>query len=177
MKEQDHEATNREISSPVAPPTNNSIATPQQTHDVMSRDEDAAFQFVKELLRGRARYLGYPCLYDWIRGVALDEQPILQFAAGCQAFFMFLVTTLLGLFMALGLSIGISVLLSTLALMIIRRVVGLVAISNGVRGLPQGLEKLGGDGTNESVQVTDHAQHMLVAQTAGEMEQDAEHDE
>ena len=90
---------------------------------------------------------------------------------------MFLVTTVLGSSMATGLSIGISVLLSILALMIIRRVVGLVTISNAVRSLPQILDKLGGDGTNESVQVTDHAQHMMVAQAAGEMEQDAEHDE
>jgi len=142
----------------------------------VSRDEGEAVQFVKELLRNRAGDLGYPYLYDWVRGVALEEQPILQAAAGCQAVFMFLVTTILGSFMAVGPSTGILVLLSISALMIIRRVLDLVTISKAVRGLPQILDKLGGDVANRSVQAGDYAWNMVTAQAVGEMEQDAEED-
>ncbi|RFN43751.1 hypothetical protein FIE12Z_11998 [Fusarium flagelliforme] len=175
-KTQDHQDSATETSSPNALPTNNHNETPQQTQDAMSRDEDEAVRFVEEVLRNRARDLGYPCLYDWVRGVALEEQPILQAATGYQAVFMFLITTILGISMALGWSIGILVLLGILAVMIIRRVIDLVAISNAVRGLPQILDKLGDDVANESVQVGDYAWHMMTAQASGEMEGDAEDD-
>ncbi|KAH7183536.1 uncharacterized protein B0J16DRAFT_416585 [Fusarium flagelliforme] len=176
-KTQDYQESARETSSRVTTPTDNPIVTAQPTQTAMSRDEDKTVQFVKELLRDRARNLGYPCLYDWVRGVALEEQPILQVAAGLQAVFMLLVTSFLGSFMASGFSIGNSVLLGILAAMIVRRVVDLVFISDAVTGLPLILDKLGCDGTNESVQVRDHARHMMAAQAAGEMEQDAEDDE
>ena len=86
---------------------------------------------------------------------------------------MFLMTTLLGLFMALSLSIGISVLLGILAAMIGRRIADLVLISNAVTDLPRILDRLGVNGTNDVVQMRDHTQHMMVAQAAGETEQDA----
>ncbi|KAJ4012431.1 hypothetical protein NW752_008121 [Fusarium irregulare] len=172
-KKQDQEKTAEGTSLPATAPINNSIATPQQTQDAISQDEDEAVRFVKEVLRNRARYLGYPCLYDWVLGVAHEEQPILQVATGCQAVLMFFVTTLLGLFMALSLSTGILVLLGILAAMIGRRIADLVFISDAVTDLPQILDRLSADGTNDLVQVRDHAQHMMVAQAAGEMEQDA----
>ncbi|RBR14534.1 uncharacterized protein FIESC28_07663 [Fusarium coffeatum] len=172
-KRQDHEETAAGTSFLATAPINNSIATPQQTQDAISQGKDEAVRFVKEVLRNRARYLGYPCLYDWVLGVAHEEQPILQAATGCQDVFMFLITTLLGLFMALSLSIGILVLIAILAVMIGRRIADLVFISYAVTDLPRILDRLSAYSTNDLVQVRDHAQHMMVAQTAGEMEQDA----
>ena len=55
---------------------------------------------------------------------------------------MFLVTTLLGLFMALNSSTGILVLLGILAAMIGRRIADLVFISDAVTDLPQILHRL-----------------------------------
>ncbi|CAG7557581.1 unnamed protein product [Fusarium equiseti] len=174
------EASRRQ-NSLVISPMHDPTAGSQRTQDAMSRDEDDALQFVEELLRNRARSIGYPFVYDWLQGVRFEEIPTLQAAAGCQATFIFLMTTLLGLCMALGTAtIGtapmIVVLLLVCVIMPLRRAVELVMISKTTRNLPQILSRLGGGATKEPVQVGDYGWHMMTAQAVGETEQDAEND-
>ncbi|KAK6703538.1 hypothetical protein SNK04_013456 [Fusarium graminearum] len=151
------------------------VATDQQPgQDAVSPDDLEAIQFVSQIFQQRAKDLGLPYLYGWVRGVSLDRSSSLQMGAGFQAIIMFAITTILGFFMAWGTAIMNIAMITLLAIILFRRIVDLVLLAKATTGMPEILKILYGDNLDDLLQEGDQAERMAGAQAVGETNEEVE---
>ncbi|CAF3596938.1 unnamed protein product [Fusarium graminearum] len=154
---------------------NLTVATDQQPRqDAVSPDDLEAIQFVSQIFQQRAKDLGLPYLYGWVRGVSLDRSSSLQMGAGFQAIIMFAITTILGFFMAWGTAIMNIAMITLLAIILFRRIVDLVLLAKATTGMPEILKILYGDNLDDLLQEGDQAERMAGAQAVGETNEEVE---
>ncbi|KAH7245587.1 hypothetical protein BKA59DRAFT_527378 [Fusarium tricinctum] len=144
--------------------------------DGLSKNDREATNYVRkvgEALQKRAKDMGHPELYQWIRGQELKDSPSIESAVVLHTIFMSSFTTSMGLYMALGLLWAKVILIPLLFILTGRRAADLVWMAKHTRTGPAVLKYLGTISLSEFQQGGDHGERMMVAQAAGEVEEDS----
>lgn len=144
--------------------------------DGLSKDDREATSYVRkvdEALQRRAKDMGHPEIYRWVKGQELKHSSSISSAVVCHTIFMVGFTTLMGLYMALGVLWAMMTLVAILFIFTGRRAAGLIWMAKRTRTGPAVLKYLGTISSREFQQGGDHGERMMAAQAAGEVEEDA----
>ncbi|QGI90479.1 hypothetical protein CEK26_001694 [Fusarium fujikuroi] len=134
----------------------------------------ARIRIVQDVLKKRAKDIGYPELYNWVTGDNLTSAPSLQMGVAVHAAVMFTVATLLGFSMAYEVANMNITLIAFLFVLAARRLIGLCSVGLVMRSCPMILDHLGCTGHLPSQQSGNQGERMAVAQAAGDAGEDLE---
>lgn len=144
--------------------------------DGLSENDREATNYVRrvdEALQKRAKNMGHPELYQWVKGQELTDSPSIERAVVFHTVFMLNLTTSIGLWMALGVFWAKIILIPTLFVLAARRAGDLVWMAKYTRTGPAVLKYLGTISSSEFQEGGDHGERIVVTQAAGEVEEDA----
>lgn len=127
---------------------------------------------MQDVLKKRAKDIGYPELYNWVTGDSLTHAPSLQMGVAVHAAVMFTVATLLGFSMAYDVANMNITLIAFLFVLAARRLIGLCSVGLVMRSCPMILDHLGCTGHLPNQQSGSQGERMAVAQAAGDAGED-----
>ncbi|KAM0210739.1 hypothetical protein ACHAQD_010614 [Fusarium lateritium] len=162
--------------SPSSPTPVTGVSVDIDNPNGLSRDDGEATTFMREIdeaLQQRARNMGHPELYKWVKGQELKYFSSIWSAVVCHTICMAGFTTLMGLYMALGILWAMATLIAILGILTVRRATGLVWMAKRTGTGPAFLEYLSTISPSELQRSGDHGERMMVAQAAGEVEEGA----
>jgi hypothetical protein len=140
----------------------------------LSKDDREATSYVRKVddaLQRRAKDMGFPELYKWVKGQELKHSPSIWCAVGCHTILMVGLTTLMGLYMATGVLEATLTLTAILFILTCRRAAGLVWMAKRTRSGPAVLKYLGTISSSEFEHGGYCGERMMTAQATGEVEE------
>ncbi|KAF5985003.1 hypothetical protein FCOIX_2346 [Fusarium coicis] len=148
-----------------------SISRGQSTaqRQIMPAEIDiASIQAVQDILKKRAKDIGYPELYNWVTGDDLTGAPSLQMFVAVHAAVMFTISTLLGFSMAYDIANINITLIVLLVVLAARRLIGLLLVQLEMRSCPTILDYLGCKFHLSDQRLGSHGERMAIGQAAGD---------
>ncbi|CVK84866.1 uncharacterized protein FMAN_16026 [Fusarium mangiferae] len=114
-----------------------------QRQNLPQETDIARIRIVQDVLKKRAKDIGYPELYNWVIGDNLTSAPSLQKGVAVHTAVMFTIATLLGFSMAYGIANINITLIVFLFVLAARRLIGLSLVGLDMRSCPMILDHLG----------------------------------
>ncbi|KAF5598156.1 hypothetical protein FPANT_3920 [Fusarium pseudoanthophilum] len=142
--------------------------SPAQSQSLPAEIDIASIKILQNILKKRAKDIGYPELYDWVIGDNLTSAPSLQMFVAVHAAVMFTISTLLGFSMAYDIANINVTLIVLLVLLAARRLIGLLLIPREMRSCPTILDHLGCTSHLSDQRLGSHAERMAIGQAAGD---------
>ncbi|KAF5646555.1 hypothetical protein F25303_5366 [Fusarium sp. NRRL 25303] len=132
----------------------------------------ASIKTVQDVLKKRAKDIGYPELYNWVTGDDLTSASSLQMGVAVHAAVMFAITTLLSFSMACDIANINITLIVFLFVFAARRLIGLCLVGLDMRSYPMILDHLGCTGHLLDQQSGSQDESMVAEQAAGDTGED-----
>ncbi|KAK2936877.1 hypothetical protein FoTM2_000093 [Fusarium oxysporum f. sp. vasinfectum] len=151
--------------------------SPAHIQNMPAQIDIKGIQTVQEILKKRAKDIGYPELYNWVTGDDLTSASSLQMGVAAHAAAMFTIATLLGYSMAYDIASINFALIAILFLLAARRLTGLLLVELDMRSCPIIVDHLGFTDTLPNQQYGSHGERVAMGQAAGDAGEDVEEED
>ncbi|KAJ4059118.1 hypothetical protein NW756_000300 [Fusarium oxysporum] len=151
--------------------------SPAHIQNMPAQIDIKGIQTVQEILKKRAKDIGYPELYNWVTGDDLTSAASLQMGVAAHAAAMFTIATLLGYSMAYDIASINFALIAILFLLAVRRLTGLLLVELDMRSCPIIVDHLGFTDTLPNQQYGSHGERVAMGQAAGDAGEDLEEED
>ncbi|EMT61097.1 hypothetical protein FOC4_g10014139 [Fusarium odoratissimum] len=151
--------------------------SPAHIQNTPAQIDIKSIQTVQEILKKRAKDIGYPELYNWVTGDDLTSASSLQMGVAAHAAAMFTITTLLGYSMAYDIASINFTLIAILFLLAARRLTGLLLVELDMRSCPIIVDHLRCTDAFPNQQYGSHGERMAIGQAAGDAGEDVEEED